>query len=170
LFWEEVRVAQPLADELIALLEPLAEQHGLELWTVEVAGGARHRIVRVYLDREGGIDIDTIAAANLWLSDALDSVERLAGPYTLEVSSPGIDRALRTREHFERFAGRRAVLHTSTPIDGRSRLTGTIEGLDGDDVILQVDGTEYRVRFESIERARLKTDFAGVGERSGDTR
>jgi len=163
-------VALPLADELIALLEPLAEQHGLELVTVEVAGGARHRIVRIYLDRQGGIDIDTIAAANPWLSDTLDSVERLAGPYTLEVSSPGIDRPLRTREHFERFAGSRAVLHTSTPIDGRSRLTGTLEGVEGHDVLLTVDGTEYRVPLGSIERARLKTDFAKVGERSGDTR
>lgn len=163
-------MAQPLADELIALLEPLAEQHGLELVTAEVAGGARHRTVRIYLDREGGIDIDTIAAANTWISDALDTVERLAGPYTLEVSSPGIDRALRTREHFERFAGSRAVLHTTAQADGRTRFTGTLEGLDGDYVLLCVDGTECRVRFDTIERARLKTDFAGVGERSGETR
>jgi len=163
-------VAQPIADELIALLEPLAERHGLELVTVEVAGGARHRIVRVYLDREGGIDIDAIAAANPWISDALDGVERLSGPYTLEVSSPGIDRVLRTRGHFERYVGSRVVLQTSTLVEGRSRLTGTLEALDGDDVVLTIDGTACRVPFDTIERARLKTDLATVGERSGQTR
>ena len=163
-------MAQPIADELIALLEPLAERHGLELVTVEVAGGARHRIVRVYLDREGGIDIDAIAAANPWISDALDGVERLSGPYTLEVSSPGIDRVLRTRGHFERYVGSRVVLQTSTPVEGRSRLTGTLEALDGDDVVLTIDGTACRVPFDTIERARLKTDLATVGERSGQTR
>ena len=163
-------MAQPIADELIALLEPLAERHGLELVTVEVAGGARHRIVRVYLDREGGIDIDAIAAANPWISDALDGVERLSGPYTLEVSSPGVDRVLRTRGHFERYVGSRVALQTSTPVEGRSRLTGTLEALDGDDVVLTIDGTACRVRFDTIERARLKTDLATVGERSGQTR
>ena len=163
-------MAQPIADELIALLEPLAERHGLELVTVEVAGGARHRIVRVYLDREGGIDIDAIAAANPWISDALDGVERLSGPYTLEVSSPGIDRVLRTRGHFERYVGSRVVLQTSTLVEGRSRLTGTLEALDGDDVVLTIDGTACRVPFDTIERARLKTDLATVGERSGQTR
>ena len=163
-------MAQPLADELIALLEPLAGQHGLELVVVDVVGGTRHQTVRVYLDREGDIDIDTIAASNAWISEALDSVNRLKGPYTLEVSSPGIDRALRTREHFERFLGSGVVVHTRVPIDGRSRFTGVLCALDGNDVVLRVDEREYRVPFDAIERARLKADFGGVGEGSKDTR
>ena len=163
-------MAQALADEIIALLEPLAIRHGLELVTVDVLGGTGHRTVRVYLDREGGIDIDTIAASNAWVSPALDAVRRLAGPYTLEVSSPGIDRPLRTREHFERFCGSRAVIHARTPVEGRSRLTGVLEGFDRDYVLMDVDGTEYRVAFENIERARVKADFSRIGEGSGDTR
>ena len=160
-------MAGALALELIALLEPLAEQHGLELVTVETVGGSRSLIVRVYLDREGGIDIDTIARSNDWISEALESVRSLSGPYTLEVSSPGIDRILRTRRDFERFAGHRASVHTARPIDGRARFTGELAGLRGDDVVLLIDGTEHRVPLELIERARLKADLDLGGEGSG---
>lgn len=159
-----------LAHELIAILEPLALQNGLELVTVEVAGGQRHRIVRVFLDREGGIDIEAVAEANTWISEALDAVSRLSGSYTLEVSSPGIERALRTREHFERFAGRDVVVHTGKPIDGRARFTGLLAGIRDDDVVLVIDGQDTRVPFEAIERARLKADFGTAAERDGTPR
>ncbi|MBN1192566.1 MAG: ribosome maturation factor RimP [Coriobacteriia bacterium] len=158
-------MAVPIAQELIALLEPLAQKHGLELVTVECVGGSRHRIVRVYLDCDGGIDIDHIAAANQWVSDELDGVSRLNGSYTLEVSSPGIERPLRTRGDFERFAGKHAVVHTVRPLDGRSRFSGELAGLQGDDVVMSVDGQEHRMPFDAIERARLKADFSDAGER-----
>lgn len=159
-----------LVDEIISILEPLAAQNGLELVTVELAGGQRHRTVRIFLDRAGGIDIEAIAAANEWLSDALDAIERLSGPYTLEVSSPGIERPLRTRAHFERFCGQEAVIHTRQPIDGRARFTGRLERLDGDDVVILIDAQEIRVPFDAIERARLKADFGTAGERDGTHR
>ncbi len=159
-----------LTHELISILEPLAVQNGVELVTVEVVGGQRHRAVRVFLDREGGIDIQTIADANEWISEALESVTRLSGSYTLEVSSPGIERALRTREHFERFAGRVVVLHTSAPLDGRAKFTGNLGGMDGEDVILTVDGQDLRVPFDAVERARLKADFGSAAERDGTRR
>lgn len=160
-------MAVALAEELIALLEPLATSHGLELVTVEVVGAARHQAVRVYLDRDGGIDIDTIAASNEWVSAALDDVSRLSGTYTLEVSSPGIERILRTRQDFQRFAGRQAVVHTTRPIESRSRFTGELLGLHGEEVVMRVDEQEYRMPFDVIERARLKADFTEIGEGSG---
>lgn len=155
-----------LVDELIALLEPLAESHGLELVAVEVTGGQRHQTVRIYLDREGGIDIDAIADANPWISDALDTVTRLSGPFTLEVSSPGIERILRKRSDFTRFAGERVTLQTAQPIKGRSRFTGRLMGIDGDDVLVTQDEQEQRVPFAQIERARLKADFGEAGGRN----
>jgi len=159
-----------LAHELIAMLEPLAVGNGLELVTVEVAGGQRHRVVRVFLDRENGIDIEAVAEANTWISDALDAFPRLSGPYTLEVSSPGIERVLRTREHFERFAGSEALVQTGKPVDGRARFTGQLVGMQGDDVVLLIDGQEIHVPFEAIERARLKADFGTAVERDGTLR
>lgn len=160
-------MSSPLADEIIALLEPLAEHHGLELVTAETAGGRGAMTVRVFLDREGGIDIDAIAAANEWISDALDGVRTLSGPYTLEVSSPGIDRVLRTRRDYERFSGKRAAIHTARPIDGRSRFTGVLAGIDGDDVRMIIDGNDHLIPFGDIERARLKADLGEPGEGSG---
>lgn len=160
--------APSLATELIALLEPLAEANGLELVTVEAAGAARHSIVRVFLDREGGIDIDAITDANGWVSAALDRVSRLKGPYTLEVSSPGIERVLRTRRDFERFAGSRAVLQAAPAVEGRTKFTGDLAGMDGDDVLIVIEGHEHRVPFSSVERARLKADFSELGEGSGN--
>jgi ribosome maturation factor RimP len=168
LFWKEVRMSTALTDELTALLEPLAEHHGLELVAVEIAGGTRSMVVRVYLDREGGIDIDTVARSNPWVADALDGVRSLSGPYTLEVSSPGIDRILRTRRDFERFAGRRAALHTSRPLDGRSRFTGELAGIDRDDVVIVTDGQKLRVPLGVIERARLKAEFDESVKGTGD--
>jgi ribosome maturation factor RimP len=156
-----------LESELIALLEPLAAEHGLELVAADAVGGSSHQTVRVFLDRTGGIDIDSIAEANEWISAALDTVQRLSGPYTLEVSSPGIERPLRTRAHFERFAGSTAVVHTARPIDGRSRFTGAIVAVDGDDIVLDVDGSERRVPFDIVERARLKADFGEMTEGNG---
>lgn len=156
-----------LADELTELIEPLARSNGLELVAVDVLGGARNRTVRIFLDKDGGIDIETIAQANDWIGPALDTVERLSGPYTLEVSSPGIERPLRTRAHFERFAGRAAVVTTTTPIGGRSRFTGTLTGVDGNDVLIDVDGNTHRVPLDAIARARLKADLSLPADRSG---
>jgi ribosome maturation factor RimP len=160
-------MAVSLAQEIIALLEPLAESHGYELVTAQVAGGGRHRTVSVNLDRDGGIDVEAVAAASEWVSDALDGVSRLSGPYMLEVSSPGIERALRTSRDFERFMGSQVVVHTTQPIDGRSRFTGELAAFDGVTVVIAVDGEQHRVPFDAIERARLKADFHEVGEGSG---
>lgn len=156
-----------LVDELIALLEPLAADHGLDLVTVEVMGGHKHQTVRVYLDREGGIDIDAIAEANEWVSEALDGLTRLSGPYTLELSSPGIERVLRKRQDFERFTGERVSVQLTQAIDGRAKLTGRLVALDGNDVVVEADGKEHRVAFDVIERARLKVDFDSASERDG---
>lgn len=152
-------MAVPLATELIALLEPLAEARGLELVTVEVAGGGHHKTVRVFLDRQGGIDIEAIAESNGWLAETLEHVSRLSGPYTLEVSSPGIERVLRTPGDFTRFSGQQVVVQTSAPIDGRTKFTGRLVGLEGEEIVLEIQGQMSRVPFESIERARLKADF-----------
>lgn len=157
-------MALTLADELIDILEPLAEENGLELVTVETSGSGRGQVVRVFLDRRGGIDIDAITVANEWISEALEAVERLRGSYTLEVSSPGIERVLRKRTDFERFAGRRVAVRAKEKIEGRTSFNGILRGVNGEDVVIDVDGTEYRVSFGSIERARLKYDSDSLTE------
>jgi ribosome maturation factor RimP len=150
-------VTASLAEQVESLLVPAAERNGYELVAVETAGGDKQPIVRVFLDREGGIDIDAICQANAWVSRELERLEALSGPYTLEVSSPGVDRPLRTLADFERFAGHTAKLKT-VPLDGRRAFTGRIEAVDGDAVVVDVDGTPVHIPVEAIKKARLKVD------------
>lgn len=162
--------AGKMADRLEATLAPLAEEHGLELVAVEVAGAPRLPVVRVYLDREGGIDIDTVAEANAWVSAALDELGEPAGPFTLEVSSPGIERPLRKPADFRRFLGSRAEAKTTRPIDGRRQFTGTISEADDDAFTLDVDGTMFRLEYDNLSRARLRVDIDFRDEGSGSKR
>jgi len=157
-----------LATTLTALLESRAEEHGLVLVTVEIVGHKMEPTVRVYLDREGGIDIDAIAAANAWVDEALENVEELSSTYTLEVSSPGIERPLRRLVDFERFAGSKADIRTDVLVDRRKRFPGTIAGVEGSDVLIDVEGTTYRVPHDAISKARLRVTIDFGQEGKGD--
>lgn len=161
-------MARDLASRLMTLLEPLAVSHGLELVAAEVVGPTKSPVVRIYLDRDGGIDIDVLTAANRWISDALDEVADLKAAYTLEVSSPGIERPLVKRSDWTRFAGQRATVKTAPAVGGRSSFTGIITGLEADDLLIEAAGVTYRVPLASVTRARLKVDFEALGE--GNTR
>jgi ribosome maturation factor RimP len=145
-----------LAKLVEELLEPVAEQHGFELVAVEQSGGRHTPVIRVMLDRKGGIDLDAICEANSWISEVLDAEDPVSGPYTLEVSSPGVDRPLRKREDFGRFAGETATIKAKTEGRGRSAWTGTLVGLEGDDVVLEVEGERVAIPFGSVQKARLK--------------
>lgn len=157
---------EALAERLEAQLAPRAEENGLDLVAVELAGADHEPIVRVYLDRDGGIDLDAICAANSWVTQELDDMPELSDTYTLEVSSPGIERPLRKLSDFQRFAGQTVELKTR-PIDGRSKFTGTIDGVDGEDVLVSADGTQHRVPSAAIKKAKLKVDIDFEEEGSG---
>jgi ribosome maturation factor RimP len=157
-----------LATTLTALLEPRAEEHGLMLVAVEIVGQKNEPTVRVYLDREGGIDIDAIAAANEWVGATLDDVKELSGTYTLEVSSPGIERPLRKLVDFARFVGSTADIRTDVLVDRRKRFGGTIAGVEGSDVLVDVDGTTYRVPHDAIVKAKLRVTIDFGQEGKGD--
>jgi ribosome maturation factor RimP len=149
---------------LTALLEPAAADHGLELVAVEIAGGKGTPVVRVLLEREGGIDIDAIAGASRWISELFDAEDPIKGAYTLEVSSPGIDRPLVKRADFERFVGENVNLKVTIG-DKRKSWQGVLLGMEGDDVVLEVDGERVKVPYDTVQKARLKgvVDFEGRG-------
>jgi len=145
-----------IARALTELLEPVAQSRGFELVAVEQAGGRKSPVIRVLLDREGGVDLDAICSANQWVTEVIDASDPMSGPYTLEVSSPGIDRPLRTREHFARFAGETVTVKTKPHTGARSAWTGILRGIEGDDVVLELEDEVVRVPFESVQKARLK--------------
>ena len=149
------RKEQQLLDELA----PTADGHGVEIVTVEVVGSKKAPTIRVYIDTENGVSFDELSSAQTWINEIMDRIDPFPGAYTLEVSSPGIDRPLRTLEHFGRFAGETAQLILAQPHQGRAKWTGRLAGVDGDDVLLEVDGIVERIAYADIKKANVKGVF-----------
>ncbi len=134
-------------------LSPLLAAQGLDLYDVELRPGA----VRVVVDRAGGIDLDGLAEANRAVSVALDGIDPLPGRYTLEVSSPGVERRLRTPEHFARALGETVTVRTLPGSGEVRRLQGTLVAADGTGFTLEgpdVPGGSERLEYDLVERAR----------------
>jgi len=142
--------------KLLDALEPRAREEGIELVTLEITGAKKAPTIRVYIDTDHGVGFDELAAAQAWINDIMDEIDPFPGAYMLEVSSPGIDRPLRTPEHFARFAGERAVVKTTSPVDGRSNFSGIIVDANGETITLDCDGDEYVIPIAQVKRANLK--------------
>ena len=142
-------------ERLTEALAPEAEAHGLELVAVEQTGGRGMPVIRVLLDCEEGIGLDTVAGANEWVSAVVEAQDPFTHPYTLEVSSPGIDRPLTKRADFSRFVGETVTLKVEAA-EKRKSWTGTLDGMDGDDVMLHVDDECVAVPYQTIQKARLR--------------
>ncbi|MBR3690273.1 MAG: ribosome maturation factor RimP, partial [Eggerthellaceae bacterium] len=125
---------------LLEALEPRAQQEGVEIVTIEITGAKKSPTIRVYVDSPEGASFDVLASTQAWVNDIMDEIDPFPGAYTLEVSSPGIDRPLRTVEHFERFAGDTAVIKMSSAESGRSNWTGVLLGIEDECVLLEVEG------------------------------
>ena len=136
-------------------LEPELAEMGFELIEVEFGQHGRSQLLRLFIDREGGVTIDDCAKASRQVSAYLDKDDYIGSQYTLEVSSPGIARPLRKPEDFERFAGERIKVRSVTPVEGRSRFAGELMGYSDGMMTVKVDGTEYRIHLENVKRANL---------------
>jgi len=143
--------------ELIGLLEPVVAAAGYELVEIEFSPASARALLRVYIDRRDAehVTIDDCAAASAAISGVLDAADPIERAYELEVSSPGFDRPLRTRAHFERFAGGEAKVELDAPLEGRKRFRGRLVAVDGDQLVMEVDGREWRLPLGRIHKARL---------------
>ena len=142
--------------QLLDALQPRADAEGIELVTIEVVGARKAPTIRVYIDTDHGVGFDELSGAQAWMGEIMDEIDPFPGAYTLEVSSPGIDRPLRTPEHFKRFAGERCVVKTTSPVGGRSSFSGELLGMRDDFVLIDVDGTVFEVPFASVKKANVK--------------
>lgn len=140
---------------ILDALEPSAQQAGMEIVTVEIVGSRKAPTIRVYIDTEHGIGFDELASSQEWINEVIDAVDPFPGAYMLEVSSPGIDRPLRTPEHFARFAGEKAEVVMRAPIEGRAKWTGVLQGMEGDDVVLEVEGVAVALPLADVKKARM---------------
>ena len=144
------------------LTEPIRHL-GYELVACDFRAVSGRPTLQVFVDREGGVDINDCVTVNRGISDLLDVEDIISGKYDLEVSSPGLDRPLRREADFIRFAGHEARVRTFEPIDGRRNFRGRIGAADDGIVELGIDGTTFRVPVAAMERANLVVDpFDGV--------
>lgn len=136
-------------------LTEAATAHGVEVVTVEAVGSRKSPIVRIYIDTPDGVSFQELTDAQEWISEIMDELDPYPGAYTMEVSSPGIDRPLRTPEHFRRFIGEEAKVALKAPIDGRTNYKATIAGVADDCLTLEYEGKSLEVPYAEIKRANL---------------
>lgn len=136
------------------LVRPVVEASGLEVWDVAFRGEGGRSVLRVSVDRDGGVDLDTIAEVSERLSRRLDLEDFGPKGYQLEVSSPGLERPLRTQRHFERSVGERVKVKTAVPVEGRNVLEGALVSADAEAIVVASEGGELRVPYADIASAR----------------
>ena len=148
----------PVAERVHDLVEPLVSGSGLELVDVEHGPG----LLKITLDREGGIDLDTITEASERISDLLDVHDLVPGRYTLEVTSPGLERPLRDPKHFQRFVGTPIVIRTQPGVEGERRVQDILESADDDGIVI----AGRRLAYADIERARTVFEWGGAAKKN----
>lgn len=154
-------------DTVRALVEPLAAEAGADVYDVTLAGG---KLV-VALTRSGGIDLDTLTEVSRRLNAVLDEEDPIAGSYTLEVTSPGLERTLRTPEHFAGAVGDEVTIRTKPDVEGERRVKGTVRSADATSVTVALDdGDERTVAIDDIERARTVFTWGGAEKPSAKPR
>ena len=142
-------------EELQGLLEPTVERLGYELVDLEVRLGSGNGLVRVFIDKPDGVDLDDCGKVSLAVSALLDVEDPVPGNYNLEVSSPGLDRKLTKPAHFQRFAGETVKVQMRFPIEGRRRFRGTLVSSDDENIVVEVDGESHSLPLKTIDTARL---------------
>lgn len=144
--------------ELRALIEPAVTALGFELVGVEFVPG-KNGLLRVYIDHQDGIGVDDCQAVSHQISGILDVEDPIRGRYSLEVSSPGLDRPLYQARDFDRFAGSEVSLRLLAPLNGRRKFKGILGGLRDGQVVVKMNDEELVVALDEIDQARLVPDY-----------
>jgi ribosome maturation factor RimP len=152
----------PTLTRVLYLAAPLSEGDGMEIVDIDFRheGSRSGRVLRLYLDKEGGPNMDDLSRVSRQLSELLDAQDTIDGAYTLEVSSPGINRPLKKPAHFARFVGKRIRVRTRDLVDGRRSFLGILGQVVEDSVILTQEGKRYQIPFSMIEKSNYEHDWS----------
>ena len=146
-------------DQLTQLLTPVVESMGCQLWGLEYFSQGRHSTLRLYIEHPDGVGLEECERVSRQVSSVMDVEDPITGEYTLEVSSPGIDRPLYTLEQFANYVGEQVSLKLRSAFEGRRKFSGILRGVEGDDVLVVVDEHEYVLPIELIEKANIIPRF-----------
>lgn len=144
-----------IKNELQDLLFPLISELGYELWGCEYLSQGKHSLLRVYIDKEGGIELGDCELVSKQVSALLDVEDPIQGNYSLEVSSPGIPRPLFCQEHYVRYIGQPVQLKLYKAIEGKKKISGVISSVNDQAVTLKVGDVEHEVQFSQIVKAYM---------------
>ncbi|MCJ8298572.1 MAG: ribosome maturation factor RimP [Pseudomonadales bacterium] len=142
------------------MLEPIAQSMDFDLWGIEYLSQGKDSILRIYIDGENGVSVDDCAQMSHQASGILDVEDTISGHYALEVSSPGMDRLLFKLEHYVAFTGSVVKIKLRMPFDGRRNFKGLLKGVEGDEVIVEVDNEEYLLPLDYIDKAQIEPQFS----------
>jgi ribosome maturation factor RimP len=150
-----------LRDTLTALLQPVVAGLGYDLWELEFLPGRGNSLLRIYLDTEAhaGITVEDCERASRAMSEVLDASDPIPGNYTLEVSSPGLERPLRVARHFAPFVGETVFVEMVHPCEERRRFKGRLAAAGDDTIEVEVDGRAFRLPIAGIRKAHLAPDY-----------
>lgn len=145
--------------ELIDLIQPIVEGLGFVFWGIEYMGQGKFSTLRIFIDSPNGIDVENCAEVSRQVSAVMDVEDPITSEYTLEVSSPGVDRLLFTQEQFLAYAGEKVQIKLRAPFDGRRNFKGQIKGVEEGDVVVQVDQDEFLLPIDLIDKAQVIPTF-----------
>lgn len=146
-------------EQLQSMLAPVVESLGYQCWGVEFISQGRHSLLRIYIDHERGILVEDCEAVSRQVSAVLDVEDPISSEYTLEVSSPGMDRPLFTLEQFAAHAGEQVKIKLRSPFDGRRNFQGLLRGVEEQDVVVLVDDHEFLLPVDLIDKANVIPRF-----------
>ena len=148
-----------LQERLESLIAPVVASFDCELWGLEYRAAGRKAVLCIFIDRESGVGIEHCEQVSRQVSSVLDVEDLISSEYTLEVSSPGMDRALFKLEQYRRCAGEQASIRLRVAFEGRRKFTGLLKGVENDEIILEVDNEEYLLPYELIDKANIVPKF-----------
>ncbi|HEX5844093.1 MAG TPA: ribosome maturation factor RimP [Pseudomonas sp.] len=147
-------------EQLQALVAPVVEALGYQCWGVEFLSQGRHSLLRIYIDKQpDGVLIEDCEIVSRQISGVLDVEDPITSEYTLEVSSPGMDRPLFTLEQFASHAGEQVKIKLRSPFEGRRNFQGLLRGVEEQDVVVQVDDHEFLLPIDMIDKANIIPRF-----------
>ncbi len=153
------KTARQISDQVTALVEPIVEELEFELVDVEYVTERGRHILRIYVDKEGGITVDDCAFVSNEIGDLIDVKEIIPHGYVLEVSSPGLNRPLKKEKDFHRAVGRKIKFRTTEPIKGQKNFTGYLRECSGGEIVLDLPDRRVRLSLETLEKANLVYEF-----------
>ena len=148
--------------KLNEIIQPLVEDLGYEFVGLEYTSAARHSVLRIYIDQEKGVDVEDCATVSREVAAIMDVKDPIKGQYTLEVSSPGLERPLFTAAHYREFIDYLVKINLYGPQDGRRKFQGPIMAVSEEGVTLEQDGVEVILSFDNISKASLVPDYDAI--------